>query len=125
MNIKEDTQFRNEFIDTLSKKFAESMPVNLPVPESYEYEEDDEEFDEEVYEEYNAREFEYFEAVIQNLELATNIITQVSSKYFIIPAIPDIADDKLQFMADLEERYYFFNIPALIAGSSTTIIKRP
>lgn len=124
MKIKEDKDFRNEFIKALSESFAVSMPTNLPEPETYEYEEGDEEFDEELYEENNAQHFACFEAVIKNLELATNIVSEVSQNYFIIPAISDIADDKLQFMVDLEDRYYFFDIPALIAGSGTTIIKK-
>lgn len=124
MKIKEDKDFRNEFIKALSERFAETMPINLPEPGFYEYEEGDEEFDEKLYEENNAQHFECYEAVIKNLELATDIVAKVCQKYYIVPSIPEIADDKLQFMIDLEERYYFFNIPALIAGSSTTIIRK-
>lgn len=124
MKIKEDKNFKNEFIKALSESFAVSMPTNLPEPGTYEYEEGDEEFDEELYEENCAQHFACFEAVIKNLEIATNIVNEVSRNYYIIPAIPDIADDKLQFMVDLEERYYFFDIPALIAGSGTTMIKK-
>ena len=124
LTIEEDVEFRKEFIAALSERFAETMPVNLPVPIDYEYEEDDEEFDEELYKDNCAQHFDYYEAVIKNLDLATNIVNEVSKTYFIVPTMPDIADDKLRFMVDLEGHYYFFNIPALIAGSSTTIIRR-
>ena len=49
---------------------------------------------------------------------------EISKNYYIIPAISDIADDKLKFMVDLEERYYFFDIPALITDSGASIIKK-
>nr|WP_294487025.1 hypothetical protein [uncultured Anaerosporobacter sp.] len=124
MKIKEDKNFRDAFIKALSETFAVTMPTNLPEPGTYEFEEGDEEFDEELYEENCVQHFACYEAVIKNLQTATTVVTEVSQNYYIIPAIPDIADDKLQFIVDLEERYYFFDIPALIADSGTTIIKK-
>lgn len=124
MKIKENKKFRDAFIKALSETFAVTMPTNLPEPGTYEFEEGDEEFDEELYEENCAQHFACYEAVLKNLEIATSIVTEVSRNFYIIPAIPDIADDKLQFIVDLEERYYFFDIPALIADSGASIIKK-
>jgi len=124
MKIKEDKAFRDAFIKALSESFAVTMPTFLPEPETYEFEEGDEEFDEELYEVNCAQHFACYEAVLKNLDTATTIVSEVSKNYYIIPSMPDISDDKLQFMVDLEERYYFFDIPALIAGSGTTIIKK-
>lgn len=124
MKIKEDKAFRDAFIKALSESFAVTMPTFLPEPGTYVFEEGDEEFDEELYEENCAQHFACFEAVIKNLEMATSIVNEVSQYYYIIPAIPDIADDKLQFIVDLEERYYFFDMPALIADSGASIIKK-
>jgi hypothetical protein len=124
MKIKEDKNFRNEFISALTELFAETIPVNVPGPEAYEYDKDDDEFDEELCEECKAQNFAYFEAVIKNIELVSNAINTVIENYIVLPAIPDTMDDKIAFMTDLEEKLYFFNLAGVIGSSPTTILKR-
>lgn len=124
LDIHEDAKFRREFLDNLAKLLTETMPVNVPVPEKYEYDEFDEEYDKEIYEECNACEFAYYEAVIKNLGLATNILNMVSQDYFILPTMQDIADDKIHFIMSIEEHYYFFQLPAAVSSYPVTIIKK-
>lgn len=124
VNIMENVEFRRDFIDGLVEIFAASVPVNVPRPEPYDYGEDDDEYDEELYEECKVQHFAYYEAVIKNIQIVSKAINTVIENYFILPAIPNTMDDKIAFMADLEEQFYFFNLAGVIGSSPTTIIKK-
>nr|WP_294487020.1 hypothetical protein [uncultured Anaerosporobacter sp.] len=66
----------------------------------------------------------YYEGLINHLAKVFSILNAVANNYYIITPIPDTADDKMNFMLDLESHYHFTDLPTSISLVSATIIKK-
>lgn len=66
----------------------------------------------------------YYEGVIKHLAKVFSILNAVTNNYYILSPIPDTADDKINYMMDLDSHYHFSDLPTAINLVPATIIKK-
>jgi hypothetical protein len=120
--IEEDTEFRRDFLNNLASLLTESSFKNDAVP----FPSNTDIIDTTDLDVWNkALNFtEYYECVIKNLEKVFTILNAVSNNYHILRFIPGTADDKIDFMIDLESHFHFINLPSSVSLVLSTIIKK-
>ena len=120
--ITEDAEFRMDFLNNLVSSLTKSSFKDDSIPYAS------------IEEIRNADKLDdwhkmlyctlYYEGAIKHLAKVFSILNAVTNNYYILSPIPDTADDKMNFMMDLESHYHFTDLPTAISLVSATIIKK-
>ncbi|MBB2184625.1 hypothetical protein H0486_17275 [Lachnospiraceae bacterium MD1] len=120
--ITEDAEFRIDFLNNLASSLTKSSYKDDSIPYAS------------IEEIRNADKLDdwhkmlyctlYYEGVIKHLANVFSILNAVTNNYYIMSPIPDTADDKMNFMMDLESHFPFTDLPSAINLVPATIIRK-
>ncbi|SHN00654.1 hypothetical protein SAMN02746066_04344 [Anaerosporobacter mobilis DSM 15930] len=121
-DITEDAEFRMYFLNNLASSLTKSSFMDESIPYAS------------IEEIRNADKLDdwhkmlyctlYYEGAIKHLAKVFSILNAVTNDYYIMSPIPDTADDKMNFMMDLESHYHFTDLPTTINLVPATIIRK-
>lgn len=120
--ITEDVEFKINFLNNLAPSLAKSSYKDDSIP----YDSIEEIRYADKLDDWHRMLFStlYYEGLIKHLTKVFSMLNAVSNNYYIMSPIPDTADDKMNFMMDLESHYHFTDLPTTINLVPATIIRK-
>jgi len=120
--ITENTEFRMDFLNDLASSLAKSSFKDDSIP----YASIEEILIADKLDDWHRMLYctLYYEGSIKHLTKVFSILNAVTNNYYILSQIPNTADDKMNFMMDLESQYHFADLLTAINLVPATIIKK-